>query len=413
MKATPHRTGPKAHLNQRELNHKGRGCADLNPAALAALREQTVDREFVATVGELIDHFMAHAETHYTKNVGRNSSSQYLQFRVILGRFRSLAGDLNPDQINAALLGRWIQALADTGQWGRKRVNKHLSVVTHVLKWGVSQRLCSAAAYAEANATPGIRPGRTAAGESEGVDPISSEVYEATLPQLGPVLRALVQFIWHTGCRTGEAVILRPADLTRLKDVTLYTPTRHKTQHHGHRRLILVPPAAATAIQPFVDATPSPETFVFRPSEQRHDRRTDLTRDHYSTDSVRRGITRACKRAGIEPWTPHRMRHAAARRFRTAHGREIAAKLLGHKTLSMVDLYARDDADDLKLAIEAIGGAADVAETGNMLPVPSNARQAEALAKAPAADRPEVWAEVVEESETTGKPITAKAEVMP
>ena len=50
----------------------------------------------------------------------------------------------------------------------------------------------------------------------------------------------------------------------------------------------------------------------------------------YTRHSYRVAVQRACKRAGIEPWSPRQLRHTRATAIRKAFGLEAAKAVLGH-----------------------------------------------------------------------------------
>lgn len=75
-----------------------------------------------------------------------------------------------------------------------------------------------------------------------------------------------------TGCRPGEACSLKLCELDMSGDVWQYTPSDHKTRHHGKRRVIPVGPNAQRAILEFLKGRmPAPE-IAFSP-ESDHERR--------------------------------------------------------------------------------------------------------------------------------------------
>lgn len=75
--------------------------------------------------------------------------------------------------------------------------------------------------------------------------------------------------------------------------------------------------------------------------------------ERYSTKTYARAIERACKRHGIEPWGPNRLRHARATEIRQRYGLEEAQVSLGHSRADVTQLYARrDEALALRVAIE-------------------------------------------------------------
>lgn len=60
----------------------------------------------------------------------------------------------------------------------------------------------------------------------------------------------------------------------------------------------------------------------------------------YGVDAYRKAIHRACHEAGVPNWSPHQLRHAAARRIALAEGIEAAKAVLGHQDLRMTERYA-------------------------------------------------------------------------
>jgi integrase len=81
--------------------------------------------------------------------------------------------------------------------------------------------------------------------------------------------------------------------------------------------------------------------------------------EHYTTESYRRAITRACEQADrlarqqhpnakpedvfVPAWHPHQLRHNAATRLRKEFGIEAARVVLGHRTAAVTEVYAEMD----------------------------------------------------------------------
>ena len=73
----------------------------------------------------------------------------------------------------------------------------------------------------------------------------------------------------------------------------------------------------------------------------------------YDTNSYRKAIERACTKADVPRWTPHRLRHNAATRIRKEFGLEAAQILLGHAQADVTQIYAEvDHAKAIKVAEE-------------------------------------------------------------
>jgi integrase len=55
-----------------------------------------------------------------------------------------------------------------------------------------------------------------------------------------------------TGMSPGKVCQMRTCDIGREGDVWHYTPKTHKTQHHGHERIIHLGPAAQEVVKPYL-----------------------------------------------------------------------------------------------------------------------------------------------------------------
>jgi site-specific recombinase XerD len=66
-------------------------------------------------------------------------------------------------------------------------------------------------------------------------------------------------------------------------------------------------------------------------------------------------VKRLCEILGIAAWTPNRLRHNAATRFRKKFGIEIARLLLGHSKLSTTEIYAEPNRRKARMAARSIG----------------------------------------------------------
>src|SRR5205814_1007052 len=82
--------------------------------------------------------------------------------------------------------------------------------------------------------------------------------------------------------------------------------------------------------------------------------------EHYTNESYRRAVSRGCDRADavakggiiigddervIPRWHPHQLRHNAATDLRRRFGLEAAQVMLGHRTLSVTEIYAEKNVE--------------------------------------------------------------------
>ena len=68
---------------------------------------------------------------------------------------------------------------------------------------------------------------------------------KAVQPLVSRQVWAMIELQGLTGMRPGEVVLMRTSDLEMTGDVWTYTPHRHKTEHHGKKREVLLGPRAA------------------------------------------------------------------------------------------------------------------------------------------------------------------------
>jgi integrase len=221
----------------------------------------------------------------------------------------------------------------------------------------------------------------------------------------------MVQFQLLTGCRPGEACIIRGCDIDMTGRVWIFRPQGHKTEYKGFAREIFIGPKAQDIIKPWLRTDLA--GYLFQPREaeasrdadRRKKRASPMTpsqaarkakpnpkrppRDRYDVATYRRAIIRGCEAAFGMPaslqkppcddqgnrlaetadekaersrlaadwrrencWHPHQLRHNAATNLRKEFGVELARIILGHATAFTTEIYAETDRQQ---AIEVIG----------------------------------------------------------
>ena len=169
-------------------------------------------------------------------------------------------------------------------------------------------------------------------------------------------------------------------DIETTGKLWIYRPMKHKTEHHGHAREIFLGPKAQALLMPALK--PDLSAFIFDPRDAEQDRRREQHANRqtplncgnrpgrglkrkpirrpgarYTVESYRRAINRACDKADPKmhmvgwfvavttiriilslaptPAPPLPPQRIYARRL--AWRRQV---MLGHKTLSVTQLYA-------------------------------------------------------------------------
>jgi integrase len=88
-----------------------------------------------------------------------------------------------------------------------------------------------------------------------------------------------------------------------------------------------------------------PDAYLFQPRESMlaRQRTAGAAGTHYSPTSYGNLIALACKKAGVPPFAPNRLRHACATRYDHAAGLEVASTILGHSDPAVTLIYAEKD----------------------------------------------------------------------
>jgi integrase len=162
--------------------------------------------------------------------------------------------------------------------------------VRRVFRWGVKNVLIPPGVYEGLRAVEGVKPGRTAARETQPVAPVADDVIDATLAHLPPIVADMVRLQRLTGCRPAEVCVLRRCDVNRGQrgrggkreksrplfeaDVWEYRPASHKTEHLGHERVIFIGPKAQLILRPYLVG--QADGHCFSPAESERRRRAEL-----------------------------------------------------------------------------------------------------------------------------------------
>ena len=347
---------------------------------LAAGRRLTPEAEDVdLTITELIAHYIRFAKGYYRKN--GILTDEVAGIRAALRPLKRLYGQHDTKNFGPLALKAVRQSLID-GAKSRKYINDCINRIKRMFRWAVENELARASVLHGLQAVQGLRRGRSDAYEPEPVGPVPDEIVDATLPHVSPVVAAMIRLQRLTGMRSGELVILRGCDLDMSGRIWIYRPSSHKTEHHGHQRTICLGPQAQGVIGPFLK--PDLSGYLFSPQHSEVQRRaarsmlrktplsygngpgTNRKRipkckagEHYSPDSYRRAVARACEKAFPAPtdlsgeeiahwqkerrWHPHQLRHNAATRIRKEFGLDAARTVLGHRSAAITDMYAEVD----------------------------------------------------------------------
>lgn len=314
-------------------------------------------------VCEIADRYLRHAETYYRDIRGRKTSSYdgaRMAVRALEPYFDVPAVEFGPLRLQSMRA-----LLVDQGR-PRVTCNRMVKAVRRLFKWAASQELIPVSTSDALATVDPLRANRTTAPELPPVKPVSDDVLEATIAHLPKVVADMARLHRLTGARPSELCSMRPCDIDRSDaEVWAYRPITHKTAWRGEERVIHIGPKAQTILEPYLHRPADAHCFSPRESEearhkdQRANRKSPVqpsqrnrrsknpkrpAGDCYTRDSYRRAIERAAKAAGVQHWFPNQLRHSAATEIRAMFGIEAASTRLGHKSISVTEVYAEKSA---------------------------------------------------------------------
>lgn len=314
------------------------------------------------TVSQLAADFLVHARRFYRdpdQRVGREVGN----FMSALPPMLQLFGSLHVDQFTTTDLLQVRQHLIDSGRYCRKTINSTIRRCKAIFRWGAELEIVPASTWHQLSSLRGLTVGRGGVRESLPVQPVPWAQVEPILPHLLPPLRAAVLLQWYSGLRPTEALQITRGQIEMLPDLWVYRPSKHKGVWRGLERVAWLGPKAQEVLTPFLKVDPeaaliSPvDAVVALKQRKRLERKTPITKQtrdrdrrsrkkrpyvgqFYGVDAYRKAIHRACDDASVPRWSPHQLRHAAARRIALAAGIEACKAVLGHQDIRMSQRYA-------------------------------------------------------------------------
>jgi integrase len=344
------------------------------------------------TIAEAIARFWQHVETHYRRPDG-TPTNEVNDYRLTLRPLNHLyadtpAGDFGPLALEAVRQlmtdGYTHPKYGPQERLSRNVINQRIERIRRMFKWLVSKQLVQPTVLTALQALTGLQRGRTEARETDPVLPVSRAVVEDTLPILRPMVADMVRLQLESGMRPGEMVSIRAIAIDMTGTVWLYKPDQHKTQHHGHQRIVPIGPKSQEIVKRYL--TTNVEAPLFSPARNMEDKKAELRNARktkvqpsqldrgkkrpkrkpghtYTTLTYGRSIANAIKRhnAGkpesehIPHWHPHQLRHTRALEIKREAGLDVARAVLGHRSPCITEMYATLDVATAAQVMAKIG----------------------------------------------------------
>ncbi len=337
------------------------------------------------SVGELLRSYRRYAERTIRPV---ESNKEHPDFAFI-SRVESLlepyrdwpVKDFGPDELfgvqQALLTHRYTRGKQEK-RYTRRGINDTFNRIRKIWKWGMGRSMVAPEQVQALEEVKTLRIGTSDAPDKAKRKKLTNEEFQKVLECLGSVVGDILRMMWHTGMRPNEVLTMRPYDILRDDPACwLYIPGRdcgpvgkHKTMRFERVRVIPLTTDCQRILQSRIKDSSSKE-YIFSPTESVSEflarkasrRKTPLScgnrpgtnkkehpmlkpREKYDHHTLRRACQRACKRAGIEPFTPYDLRRSMATRTRAILGKEAAQILLGHTQTSTTDIYLLEEVQE-------------------------------------------------------------------
>jgi integrase len=326
------------------------------------------------TVQELVAAFLDFAAGHYRRRDG-SPTHELGDFRRNLQALLDRHGTLPAAEFRARHLRELRDAWAARGL-ARTTVNQQAGRVRRVFRWGHGEGgLVPVEVLTSLEALSDLPEG--AAHGNDPVPPAPEASVRAVQPYLSRQCGAMLRLQWHVGMRPGEVCAMRGREVRRdglarlgrhaIRITTggwVFQPEQHKNLRRGKFLAYVLGPQARAVLEPWLRV--DPDEYLFQPREAMAEVRGVLRRarkspvqpsqqhrsrgaggraagERYLESSYYHAVLKACRKAGVEPFTPNMVRHSFVSRIEAEYDIEDARKSVGHGSVQTTLLYTERD----------------------------------------------------------------------
>ncbi|MGH2272456.1 tyrosine-type recombinase/integrase [Anaerohalosphaeraceae bacterium U12dextr] len=347
------------------------------------------------TISGLIKSFLSYADNTYRKSDG--SMTNYpTEIRETMQPLVEFCGVLPIEEFSPQKFKEFREYVAGLTRKNKKgktkpryclsTLNKKVGIIKSMFRWAVEEGHVHPSTYHGLQAIKRLRPGQYGLIENAPVEPVAENIMLAVMPYTTQVLGDMMMVQYLTGMRSIELTGMRPCDIeTEAGDgIWLYHVPQiyNKNARHGekHKRIVPIGPKAQVILRKYLFREKNSFCFSPRDSErqrlaEKHKNRiTPMNQGNkpkedetlqqigckYDSASYGKAIKyaiRAANRDGqkIPEWTVYQLRHSAATNIAEELGLDVARAVLGHRSLKVTAIYAKEDIKKIAQKYKQIG----------------------------------------------------------
>jgi integrase len=252
--------------------------------------------------------------------------------RLIASFGDRLLKDINPALVEAHKQSRLAEPSGRTPQFLTKpaTVNRELASLKTIFSKAIKNR------KAESNPAQGVKLLKE---NNERDRILSPKEYTRLLAQCSPHLKQIVKVAYYTGMRQGEIINLTWDQVDLKEGLIRLHPEDTKT---NEGRLVPLAEDLVEMFKAMPRGLPGVKVFTYQGK---------------SVSCIKKSFVTACKRAGIEDFTFHDLRHTAINNWRLAgHDYFRIMAVSGHKTMSVFKRYNTVSKKELQALVNGNSG---------------------------------------------------------
>ena len=361
--------------------------------------EQAVSPTTIRTVGQLIEKYVESIEQHNPSlrdGMPNSTLIRIKQLRPFLDLYADWpVADFGPDELkgvqDAMVEYRYYrnENRKEPIAYRRTAINSVMNEIYRMWQWGIGREITTEAQKQLLKEVRPLRLGRTSAKDRSKRATVALEEFNKVTENLTSVVADIFRIMWITAMRPSEVCRMRPFDIRRNDpDCWVYVPGSdasdvgdHKTAHLHRVRAIALTSKAQAVLKPRIKSFGS-KAYIFSPAEAIQElldkrlanrktpagygnRRGTNRKEHpmikpgesYTSQSLNVALKRACKRAGVDRFTPYDLRRSAATRIRSELGKEAAKLILGHVSTDTTEIYLLDEVKETMKVAKQLDGA--------------------------------------------------------